>query len=128
MFEVEIGGEKVEAEVSFYTAQLYESEFMRDIIQDFFGVQELSLAEDGSDDTLLSIDFTKINWSATTRVLWAAVKTADDRTPSYATWSRGIAGVNMFTVRNALVEQLADCFFRAEVAEPKGGKPGPKGK
>ena len=34
MFEVSINGKKKMAEVSFYTAQLYESEFRKDIIQD----------------------------------------------------------------------------------------------
>lgn len=110
MFKVEIDGKQYEAEVTFYTARLYEAEFMGDLIQDFFGRQEFS---DDSDPTLF-LDFTKVNWTATTKVLWAALKTADESTKGYLEWMRESKGMNTFTVREQLATEIADCFFRAE--------------
>ena len=117
MFNVEIDGEKYKAAVTFYTAQLYESEFRSDIIKDFFGVQALSTPiEVGDDGNIANIDFTKTNWLAATKVLWAALKTADDSIPGYTQWMKNTAGVNMWLVQDQLGVEVADCFFRSDIA------------
>lgn len=116
MFETEIAGKKVKAEVSFYTAQLYETEFRSDLIKDLFGVQDDSTLVEFKGEEVVRIDFTQINWLATMKVLWAAVKTADDKTPSYTKWMKQTQGVNLWEVRELLSDEIVDCFFRAETA------------
>lgn len=119
MFEVSINGEKSKAEVSFLTAEIYESEFKKDLLQDFFGDvlkanEQLKVDEELN---VVSVDFEKINWMAANRVLWAAVKTADESAPGYRAWARQTKGVNMWEVRDTLAGEVADCFFRSELAE-----------
>ena len=123
MFEVEIDGKKVKGEVSFYTAQLYEAEFKTDLIQDFFGVVDDGAALSMEDGHVLRIDFTKTNWLATAKVLWAAVKTADEYAPNYTKWMKGAKGANLWLVSDILSAEIADCFFRAEAPE-KGAPEG----
>ena len=68
MFTVEIDGKAAKAEVTFYTAYIYEAEFKSDLIQDLFGVQTadptvgFNVEDDGDGATVkvVSIDFTKI--------------------------------------------------------------------
>lgn len=115
MFETVIAGKKVKGEVSFYTAQLYEAEFRADLIKDLFGVQDDSTLIEFKGDDVVKIDFTKVDWLATMKVLWAAIKTADERTPSYTKWMKQTQGVNLWEVRELLSDEIADCFFRAEV-------------
>lgn len=115
MFEVSIDGKPVKAEVTFYTAWLYEAEFCKDLISDFYGVQDLNPVI-SMDDEEFSIDFTKVNWLAATRVLWAAVKTAKPSTPAYAEWMKKTQGVDTWTVRQQLDEAITECFFRTEAA------------
>lgn len=115
MFEVSIDGKTVSGEVTFYTAWLYENEFRKDLISDFYGVQDLSPVVSMDDDEF-KVDFTKVNWLAATRVLWAAVKTADDSTPSYNAWMRKTQGVDTWVVRQKLDEAISECFFRSEAA------------
>lgn len=114
MFEVEIGGKKVKAEVSFYTAQLYEAEFRADLIKDLFGEQVFSSPVESDGENVISIDFTRVNWLATAKALWAAIKTADESTPGYTAWMRATKGLNMWLVSDQLATEVADCFFRAE--------------
>lgn len=116
MFEVEIDGKKVNAEVTFYTAQLYEAEFRADIIKDLFGEQSLEPQLEMDGDAIVKIDFTKVNWLATAKVLWAAIKTADESTPSYTSWMKATKGLNMWLVSELLSAEVADCFFRADFA------------
>ena len=113
MFEVSIDGKKVKGEVTFYTAWLYENEFSRDLISDFYGVQDLSPIV-STDNDEFKVDFTKVNWLAATRVLWAAVKTVKPNTPSYAEWMKKTQGVDTWTVRQKLDEAITECFFRTE--------------
>lgn len=117
MFEVEIDGKKVTAKVTFYTAQLYEAEFRSDMIKDLFGETSLepAVTVDG-DDNVLKVDFNKVNWTAMAKVLWAAIKTADESTPGYTSWMKRTSGVNMWLVQEVLGAEVADCFFRAEAA------------
>lgn len=119
MFEVSIDGKKVKAEVSFKTAVLYESEFRKDLLKDFFGdaLKANEQVEFDDDMNVVNIDFERINWSAATRALWAAIKTADDSAPNYYEWSDETKGVNLWLVRDALAGEVADCFFRADIAE-----------
>jgi len=116
MFEVSINGENKKAEVSFYTAQLYEAEFRKDIIQDLFGQQSLMTPIQMDGEEVVSIDFTKVNWLSVAKVLWAALKTADDSTPNYTAWMKTTKGLNMWLVQEQLANEVADCFFRAEPA------------
>lgn len=112
MFEVEIDGKNYKASVTFYTAQLYESEFKSDMLKDFLGVQVFD-APKSDESSVLRIDFTKTNWLAAAKVLWAALKTADDRTPGYTQWMKNTSGANMWLVQEQLGLEVADCFFRA---------------
>lgn len=113
MFEVSIDGKKVKGEVTFYTSWLYENEFAKDLISDFYGVQDMSpiMSMDGDE---FKVDFTKVNWNAATRVLWAAVKTVKPNTPSYTEWMRKTRGVDTWDVRQKLDEAITECFFRTE--------------
>lgn len=115
MFEVSINGKQVKAEVTFYTAWLYEAEFGKDLISDFYGVQDLSPMV-SNDEGEFRVDFTKVNWLAATRALWAAVKTAKATTPAYEEWMRKTQGIDTWLVRQRLDEAIAECFFRSEAA------------
>ncbi len=118
MFEFDTDAGKLKAEVTFYTAQVYEAEFQGDIIADIFGVQRMDSGEFSFDDgALVGIDFTKVGWTQLTRALWAAVKTAEPSTKRYAEWVRDMKGLNLWDVRNSLIEEISDCFFRSEAPE-----------
>ena len=65
----------------------------------------------------MRIDFTKMNWSAAMKVLWAAVKTADPAAPNYTAWMKNAKGVNLWLARELVGMEIADCFFRASAAE-----------
>lgn len=116
MFQVKIDGKEVDAKVTFYTAQLYESEFCKDLISDFYGVQDMSPIISVQEDSVVKVDFTKISWLAATRALWAAIKTADEKTPGYSTWMKSTEGVDTWRVREQLDAAITDCFFRTEAA------------
>lgn len=116
MFKVEIGGKEYEAEVSFYTAQIYEAEFRADIIKDLFGEQDLSSPFELDGDEVVKIDFTTVNWLAMTKALWAALKTADDSTPGYQVWMKKTSGTNLWVVQELIGAEVADCFFRSPAA------------
>jgi len=133
MFEAEINGEKVGAEVSFYTAQLYEAEFKRDLIQDLFGIQtaepsvefneigdkpeDVQKFLDSPGDYIASVDFTKVSWNVVSKVLWAAIKTANPSAPGFMQWSKATKGVNLWLVQEQIGEEVSDCFFRTATAE-----------
>lgn len=116
MFEVSIDGKKVKANVSFYTAWLYENEFGKDLISDFYGIQDFTPVIDVEGEDVVKVDFTKVSWLAATRVLWAAVKTANEKTPAYREWMKKTEGVDTWTLRMQLDEAISECFFRAEAA------------
>lgn len=118
MFEFETDDGKVKCSVSFDTALLYESEFQGDIIADIFGVQSLDSAEVVFENgELMGVDFTKVGWPKVMRALWAAAKTEDKGTPRFDKWMQSIRGVNLWDARNMLIDELTDCFFRAEAPE-----------
>lgn len=114
MFEFKVDGKTKKAEVSFHTALLYEMEFGGNIISDLFGKQVL---EAPPEDGTVVIDFTNTNWSAVMKVLWAAMKTADENTPTYSAWMKSARGINLWEVSEVLSVEVADCFFRSEDTE-----------
>ena len=116
MFEVEIGGKKRKAAVTFYTAQVYEMEFGSDLIQDFLGVVGTDSLIETDGESIAKIDFTKTNWTGAMKALWAALKTADDKLPGYTQWSRKVSGVNLWLAQDQLGYEISDCFFRADTA------------
>lgn len=126
MFTVEIDGRSCDAEVTFYTAQLYEAEFRSDIIKDLYGAQDAASAPisfDPDGEAVVRVDFTKVDWLALTRILWAAIKTADDSAPGYSAWMRTAKGVNLWEFRDQVDAEVADCFFRSGPAgEETGGQ------
>ena len=69
-----------------------------------------------TDNNEFKVDFTKVNWLAVTRVLWAAVKTVKPNTPAYAEWMKKTQGVDTWTVRQKVDEAITECFFRSEAA------------
>lgn len=115
MFEIEVGGEAVEADVTFYTGLLYEQEFGGDLVSDFYGVQDGKPMVSGEGE-LVRVDFTKVSWNAAVKALWAAVKTADDSAPGYRAWARRLGGVDAMEARRLLDEAISDCFFRPGAA------------
>ena len=131
MFTIETDGAKYDAEVSFDTAVIYEAEFKGDLIVDLYGNVREDSGEfsfepvtttdaDGNPTTtmqMVGIDFTKVPWTAVMKALWAAVKTATPVTPGYAVWSKTVSGVNLWELRDTLMAEVSDCFFRTATAE-----------
>ena len=85
----------------------------RDLIQDFFGKAEVPVGEeaDGSENTV-TIDFTQTNWTAITRVAWAAIRTATPSLPGYREWLRGVGETNLRELNEALLPEAVRKFFR----------------
>ena len=117
MFKVSIDGKPVKAEVTFYTAWLYEAEFSKDLISDFYGVQDLNPIVSMDGENMVKVDFTKVSWLAATRVLWAAIKTANKNAPAYQEWMKRTQGVDIWSLREQLDAAITECFFRSEAAE-----------
>lgn len=111
--KIDIGGEEVEAELGFETLVTYEEEFGRDLIKDFFGKAEVPVGEeaDGSENTV-TIDFTQTNWTAITRVAWAAIRTATPSLPGYREWLKGVGETNLRELNEALLPEAVRKFFR----------------
>lgn len=129
MFTLETENDKFDVEVTFETALIYEAEFHSDILKDLFGRQDEnssaiemdfdSESGDGNDDAyahIVAIDFTKVSWSSVMKALWAAARTANALVPGYSIWVKTIKGVNLWDVRDMLMEEARDCFFRAPAA------------
>jgi len=116
MFEVTIDGKKVKAEVTFYTAWLYEAEFQSKLIQDYMEGQEYEEETDEDGTSIAVVKFDSIDWMTMTRILWAAIKTAKDSTPPYEQWLRKAGGANLWDARAALDAAITDCFFRTEAS------------
>lgn len=116
MFTIAIGEGEATAEVTFYTAQLYETEFGTDMLADIFGEMKMT-DEDAvrSDESgaLVSVDFTRVRWLVQLRALWAAVKTHDPRTPGFKKWASEHKGINMWSAIGSMNGEVNDCFFRA---------------
>ena len=115
MFEVEINGKKQKADVTFYTAWLYEAEFQSKLVQDYMGGQDYDEIESDG-EKLAVVKFESIDWVTMTKVLWAALKTANEKTPPYEKWIRTAGGSNLWDIRGELDSAITDCFFRTETA------------
>lgn len=112
----------IEIEATAWTLVIYEHEFKRDLIADFYGKHDLSELGDNS------LDFTSENWNADLRVLWAMAKTAYeladmrgearpiDKVPSYVEWVKGVGKVNMHLISKTISEVAQDGFFHTGAA------------
>ena len=120
MFEVTINGKKHKADVTFYTALLYEAEFQSKLIQDYMGGQDYDEVDDADGGKLAIVKFDTIDWVVITRILWAALKTAKESTPPYEQWLKKAGGANLWDARNDLDEAISDCFFRSESSGAEG--------
>lgn len=111
MVNVSVNGEEVRAEYSVWTLSLYEQEFKgANLIADLYG--EVSLDGDRKERKGLVLDFTAQDWTMLTRVLWAGVKTADDSTPSFSAWSKGIKELDLFEVASKIPAEVMQACFR----------------
>lgn len=131
---IKIGEEEKEVILSVETLTIYEEEFDRDLIQDFFGVvkikkddliefdslsdeensSETSDAEEtlnDGDEVALTIDYTTTNWTSITKVLWAGLRTADRSTPAYAAWVKHLGPINLNAINNQLTPECIRQFF-----------------
>lgn len=105
--------EGVEAEFSVLTLAIYEQEFDgADLMQDVLGKTVLS-----DEDAVL--DFTATNWTKITQAAWAAIKTADDKLPSYRTWARAQSGLDVSALANAVQGEVFERFFPSIAAALK---------
>lgn len=111
--KIDVGNGEVDAILGFETLVTYEEEFGRDLIQDFFGKAEVPVGDepDGSEKTV-TIDFTQTNWTAITRVAWAAIRTADPDIPGYGEWIKGVGDMNLRELNEALFPEAIRKFFR----------------
>lgn len=112
MFEVEINGKKHKADVTFYTAYVYEAEFGSKLVQDYMQGADYDEAEvDG--EKVAVVKFETIDWMTVMRVLWAAMKTAKDSTPPFEEWMRKAGGADLWDIRSYLDSAITECFFRS---------------
>ena len=122
-----------------WTFVLYEQEFRdesgkpADMIADVMGKvvvssdDILTVNDDGAFVTVVE-DYTRFDWGATIRALWAMLRTASDiadskgqataRIPSYELWSRSLLECepDMQVVRHDVAQELQRGLFRAGAA------------
>lgn len=109
---IDYGRGEEEAVIGVATMMVYEQQFRSDIIQDLFGRSVLRRKPD-DDDVLFEVDYRDVNWTALVRVLWAALKTADDSFPSFREWSMGLGPVDLNDLASKLIPEAYGQFFRA---------------
>lgn len=114
--KIDYGNGEVEALLSVFTLTVYEQEFKADLIQDLFGRAVLREEKD-EEGVLFAIDYRDVNWTALTRVLWAALKAADDSLPSFKEWSKGVGSIDLNAVHRAIVPEAMRQFFRAGASD-----------
>lgn len=131
----DLGGRSVEAEMGIAAMMIYEQEFGRDIIQDLFGVINISTkskpaiqdVEDTDevlntaariieDDTVL-YDFTTTNWTAVVRALWASIKAVDNSIPPFKIWSLSVGDIDLFIISREIIDAASGAFFRPAASE-----------
>lgn len=110
---LDLGNGEVELEVNFWTLVVYEQQFGGDMIGDLFGKVEAEEDEDGT----LSIDYTKYNWVAATKAMWAARFCADRGIPPYEDWCRSMTDVNMWPLIASLKSEVLARLFRTGAAD-----------
>lgn len=103
--KVDYGKGEMEAEVSAYTLVIYEQEFGgRDLIGDFFGKSDKKLS------------YATVPWTVAVKVLWAALKTHDDRVAPFRSWVKEVGDVDLLEICLALREECNRRFFRTGAA------------
>lgn len=122
MVEIEINGEKQPCIFSAWTAVLYEQEFKSDLYADMYsgvairaGKQAAAGNADAADakaDVLLAT-FESVDSATMYRVLWAALKAANDEVAPFSEWSRGEIDLNRFEVVGLLLGECNRRCFRA---------------
>lgn len=112
MFEVEINGKKHKADVTFYTAYIYEAEFQSKLVQDYMGGADYDETEVEGEKVAV-VRFDTIDWLTIMRILWAALKTAKESTPPFEEWLKKAGGANLWEVRSDLDNAITECFFRS---------------
>lgn len=112
MATIDICGNDVEFICTAYTTTVYEHEFKDDpypkvtgdIVADVMGVYKVSSKDfatmDDEGNIIVSIDYTRDNWQAEKRALWAMIRTAIeirrvkgeriDQIPSYSDWDKSL--------------------------------------
>lgn len=113
---IDFGQGEQEVIVSVATLALYEQEFNgADMIQDLY--KKVCIRKSDSDDDIIAaIDFRNVNWTALTKVLWAALKTADDDTLPYKEWSVKVGDINLMDLNAQLGPEVERRLFRAGAA------------
>lgn len=121
MVEIEINGEKQPCIFSAWTAVLYEQEFKSDLYGDMYsGVairaeKQAAAAEKAGGaekrDGLLAT-FENVDSATMYRVLWAALKAANDEVAPFSEWSRGEIDLNRFEVVGLLLGECNRRCFR----------------
>lgn len=129
MVEIEINGEKQPCIFSAWTAVLYEQEFKSDLYGDMYSGVAI-LAEKQMEDEKaggkaakkadaakkhdgLLATFERVDSATMYRVLWAALKAANDDVPPFSEWSRGEIDLNRFEVVGLLLGECNRRCFRA---------------
>lgn len=102
--------------VSVYTMVLYEQEFNgADLIQDLFGKMVIRKEDESllaDEDVIDVIDFTSVNWTTLTKVLWASLKTANPALPSYKDWASTLGEINLYSLSGELTAEIRRRLFR----------------
>lgn len=117
MVEIEINGEKKPCIFSAWTAVLYEQEFKSDMYGDMYSGVAIQAEKEGKRGSGkkggLLASFESVGSATMYRVLWAALKAADDDVPPFSEWSRGEIDVNRFEVVGLMLGECNRRCFRA---------------
>ena len=122
-YDYDGSGVERELDATAYTLMVYEQEFKSGLIEDVFG--RISIPEDT--DGMVVADYTRDNWIAYTRALWAMLRSASDRlalegkphedVPNFRTWSMYATNLNLAKVSYDLVMgEIQRKFFRSGTA------------
>lgn len=129
IFEIEYGGSTHKAAAGLDTLTIYEQAFGSDLIQDVFGVVNVTVGdikesvrrqgiegengEKPDDEILLTIDYTKTNWTMLVRALWACVKSYNSEIPTFETWSKETEGLDLASLNQTMLPVFNEVFFPA---------------
>ena len=102
------GDGELEVTVNIHTAVIYEQQFESDMVGDVIGKVELG---ESSDE--LRLDFTKTNWTATMRAIWAGASEADPTFPPFEVFERNHKDLNLMLCSSLLQDEIVTRFFSA---------------
>lgn len=130
LYDYDGSGKERELVMSAYTLMVYEQEFKTGMIEDVFGKVRLS----DEDDSEVVLDFTRDNWFAYIKALWAMLKAGMDLAraerrqyeyvPSFNEWSLKATSFDIQEVSRVVIEACQAGLFRASAAATPGdGKP-----